>query len=111
MKLHEIESLTMQDIILAKTLGISEEEILATDLFQQKRQLENLYDEHKLNKTNLKIETAQALEGKYYDICFELEDNYGKDFSGDAWYFHSYSFFDFVSEQERNKVFIEKINI
>lgn len=84
-RLERTENMSIQDIALAKALGMSENEVIELDLFRIKNGLQNYG--WKLEGENKKItqEEADMLNKKFEDTMVELNSISHIDFSADYW--------------------------
>lgn len=93
-RLEKTENTNIQDVALAKVLGISEDKIVELDLFQIKNKLQILAWNYENNNTKITQEEANILNKKFLDTMYELDCVSDIDFSGDYWI----DFNDYVDE-------------
>lgn len=84
-RFEETENISVQDIAIGRSFGMSDDEILGIDYFQTKRNLENKFSDmiwawYKGNKPEITQEEAEELDNKYEDICRKWESTLSDDF-------------------------------
>lgn len=78
-----LENTNIHDILIGRALGISQEELERSDLFQQKNKIQNLAFLYQENKTDITQEEADSFNQKYQEIVSVLENEYDEDLSCD----------------------------
>lgn len=85
------------EIMIGKALGFTDDDILARDLFKEKRNIENYYDDLERSKNEgkdyiLSVKEAIELDERHTEVTMKYEELSGNNCGCDWWFFNGNSF-------------------